>query len=128
MRQHPALALPLQGLRRRADQFGQLPLVHLVDLHAFDRLRFLSCAHLSPPHRYAGCFDGGAALPYSVVTTRIAGEGIVVEVSRPPYALFRQLNRHVLLRDVIAGRQPSSILTEPVLQRIVEEWMEKVGE
>ncbi len=28
-----------------------------------------------------------------------------------------------LLRDVIAGRQPSSILTEPVLQRIVEEWL-----
>ena len=30
---------------------------------------------------------------------------------------------HSLLRDVIAGRQPSSILTEPVLQRIVEEWI-----
>jgi hypothetical protein len=28
-----------------------------------------------------------------------------------------------LVRDVIAGRQPSSILTEPVLQRIVEEWL-----
>jgi len=33
-----------------------------------------------------------------------------------------------LLRDVIAGRQPSSILTEPVLQRIVEEWMQQVIE
>ena len=33
---------------------------------------------------------------------------------------------HSLLRDVIAGRQPSSILTEPVLQRIVEEWMATV--
>lgn len=33
---------------------------------------------------------------------------------------------HCLLRDVIAGRQPSSILTEPVLQRIVEEWMQVV--
>lgn len=33
-----------------------------------------------------------------------------------------------LLRDVIAGRQPSSILTEPVLQRIVEEWVEQVTE
>jgi len=33
---------------------------------------------------------------------------------------------HSLLRDVIAGRQPSSILTEPVLQRIVEEWMHQV--
>jgi len=35
---------------------------------------------------------------------------------------------HSLLREVIAGRQPSSILTEPVLQRIVEEWMQKVIE
>lgn len=34
---------------------------------------------------------------------------------------------HSLLRDVIAGRQPSSILTEPVLQRIVEEWMQLVA-
>jgi len=33
---------------------------------------------------------------------------------------------HSLLRDVIAGRQPSSILAEPVLQRIVEEWMATV--
>lgn len=32
-----------------------------------------------------------------------------------------------LLRDVIAGRYPSSILTDPVLQRIVEEWMQTVA-
>lgn len=57
MRQHPALALSFQGLRRRADQFGQLPLVHLVDRQAFDWLRFFSCAHPSPPHRYAGCYS-----------------------------------------------------------------------
>lgn len=32
-----------------------------------------------------------------------------------------------LLRDVIAGRADTSILTEPVLRRIVEEWFEHVG-
>lgn len=34
---------------------------------------------------------------------------------------------HSLIRDVIAGRQPSSILTEPLLQRIVEEWMQQLA-
>ena len=29
-----------------------------------------------------------------------------------------------LLRDVIAGRTEASILTEPVLRRIMEEWLQ----
>lgn len=29
-----------------------------------------------------------------------------------------------LVRSVIAGDKPSAILTEPVIQRIVEEWLE----
>lgn len=32
-----------------------------------------------------------------------------------------------LIRDVIAGRQPASILSEPVVQRIIEEWLEVVS-
>lgn len=31
-----------------------------------------------------------------------------------------------LVRSVIAGDKPSTILTEPVLRRIVEEWFQKV--
>lgn len=33
---------------------------------------------------------------------------------------------HALIHDIIAGKQPSSVLTEPVLQRVLEEWLEKV--
>ena len=29
-----------------------------------------------------------------------------------------------LIRDVVSGTQPSSVLTEPVVQRIIEEWLE----
>ncbi|QQX60931.1 hypothetical protein [Pseudomonas chlororaphis] len=32
-----------------------------------------------------------------------------------------------LVRSVIDGKQPSSILTEPVVQRIIEEWLQKVS-
>jgi hypothetical protein len=31
-----------------------------------------------------------------------------------------------LLRSVIAGDKPSTILTEPVLRRIIEEWFQQV--
>ncbi|MGX1186686.1 hypothetical protein AB7M29_004365 [Pseudomonas sp. F-14 TE3623] len=31
-----------------------------------------------------------------------------------------------LVREVIAGDKPSSILTEPVVRRIIEEWIERV--
>lgn len=31
-----------------------------------------------------------------------------------------------LVQSVIDGKQPSSILTEPVVQRIIEEWLQKV--
>lgn len=31
-----------------------------------------------------------------------------------------------LVREVIAGEKPSSILTEPVLRRIIAEWIERV--
>lgn len=32
-----------------------------------------------------------------------------------------------LMRDVIAGRESIAILTEPVLQRIIEEWLQSVS-
>lgn len=33
---------------------------------------------------------------------------------------------HALVRSVIAGDKPSDILTEPVLRRIIEEWLKQV--
>ena len=33
---------------------------------------------------------------------------------------------HALIQSVIDGKQPSTILTEPVVQRIIEEWLHKV--
>jgi hypothetical protein len=35
---------------------------------------------------------------------------------------------HALIRSVIAGDKPSSILSEPVVQRIIEEWLERIIE
>jgi len=32
-----------------------------------------------------------------------------------------------LFRSVITGDKPSSILTEPVVRRIIEEWLERTG-
>lgn len=32
-----------------------------------------------------------------------------------------------LIQSVIDGKQPSIILTEPVVQRIIEEWLQKVS-
>ncbi|CAH0316968.1 hypothetical protein [Pseudomonas atacamensis] len=31
-----------------------------------------------------------------------------------------------LIQSVIDGKKPSTILTEPVVQRIIEEWLQKV--
>ena len=33
---------------------------------------------------------------------------------------------HALFRSVIEGEKPSTILTEPVVQRIIEEWLQQV--
>lgn len=33
---------------------------------------------------------------------------------------------HALVQSVINGGKPSSILTEPVVQRIIEEWLQQV--
>jgi predicted transcriptional regulator len=33
---------------------------------------------------------------------------------------------HALIRSVIAGDKPSAILSEPVVQRIIEEWFEQI--
>lgn len=35
---------------------------------------------------------------------------------------------HALVHSVIAGDKPSSILTEPVVKRIIEEWLQQVTE
>lgn len=35
---------------------------------------------------------------------------------------------HALIRSVIAGNKPSAILTEPVMQRIIEEWFKSLTE
>ncbi|WP_447789483.1 hypothetical protein [Pseudomonas farris] len=33
---------------------------------------------------------------------------------------------HALVQSVVAGEKPSTILTEPVVRRIIEEWIERV--
>lgn len=33
---------------------------------------------------------------------------------------------HALVQSVIAGDKPSSILNEPVVRRIIEEWLQQV--
>lgn len=55
--------------------------------------------------------DLGERLPQVVVQTPNAVHVIPVSI----------------LRDVIAGRDSPSILTGPVLRRIVEEWLELTG-
>ena len=35
---------------------------------------------------------------------------------------------HALIRSVIAGDKPSAILSEPVVQRIIEEWFKNLTE
>ncbi|SDQ80509.1 hypothetical protein SAMN04490192_3418 [Pseudomonas lundensis] len=35
---------------------------------------------------------------------------------------------HALVQSVIDGNKPSAILTEPVVQRIIEEWLQRAIE
>jgi hypothetical protein len=57
----------------------------------------------------AGIHDIADQRPHTVV---VAEDGVHVI----PAALFH---------SVIKGDKPSSILTEPVIQRIIEEWLER---
>ena len=54
-----------------------------------------------------------------------------IDDRRPHLTVVAEDGVHVLLvalvEDVIKGRQESSILTDPVVRRIVEEWLEKVS-
>lgn len=49
---------------------------------------------------------------------------------RPHLMVVASDGAHVIPRDlvqsVIAGAKPSSILTEPVVKRIIEEWLQQV--
>lgn len=55
------------------------------------------------------------------------GEVIDIESKQPHLVVHASDGAHVipvsLLEDVAKGTKPSSILTEPVLQRIIEEWL-----
>jgi predicted transcriptional regulator len=59
------------------------------------------------------------------------GEVLDIADHRPHLMVVASDAVHVipqaLIRDVVAGTQPSSILTEPVVQRIIEEWLESLG-
>ena len=54
-----------------------------------------------------------------------------IDDRRPHLTVVAEDGVHVLpvalVEDVIKGRQESSILTDPVVRRIVEEWLEKVS-
>ena len=58
------------------------------------------------------------------------GEVLDIADQRPHVMVIASDAVHVipkaLIRDVVAGTQPSSILTEPVVQRIIEEWLEAI--
>jgi hypothetical protein len=49
---------------------------------------------------------------------------------RPHLTVTAEDGVHVLpchlVRSVIAGEEPSAILTEPVVRRIIEEWFQRV--
>lgn len=51
---------------------------------------------------------------------------------RPHLMVVARDGAHViplaLVQSVVEGKQPSSVLTEPVVQRIIEEWLQKVSE
>lgn len=47
---------------------------------------------------------------------------LVVAASNGAHSIPR-----ALIQSVIDGKQPSTILTEPVVQRIIEEWLQKVN-
>lgn len=56
------------------------------------------------------------------------GEVIAIESKQPHVLVHASDAAHViprsLLEDVAKGAKPSHILTEPVIQRIIEEWLE----
>ena len=56
----------------------------------------MSVVNLPEPHIVIECADGVHVLPVS------------------------------LIRDVIAGRKRAEVLTEPVLQKIIQEWLEQL--
>ncbi|WP_460160749.1 hypothetical protein [Pseudomonas sp. S2_B10] len=47
---------------------------------------------------------------------------LMVAASDGPHVIPR-----ALIQSVVDGKQPSAILTEPVVQRIIEEWLQKVS-
>lgn len=56
------------------------------------------------------------------------GNVVAIDDMRPHVVVHASDAAHVLpvalLQDVAKGSKPSSILTEPVIQRIIEEWLE----
>lgn len=50
---------------------------------------------------------------------------------RPHLAVYAEHDAHIiphaLIHDIIAGKQPSSVLTEPVLRRVLEEWLAQLN-
>ncbi|WP_312143237.1 hypothetical protein [Stutzerimonas kunmingensis] len=56
------------------------------------------------------------------------GDVVELEDMRPHVVVHAADAAHVLpvslLEDVAKGAKPSEILTEPVIQRIIEEWLE----
>lgn len=56
------------------------------------------------------------------------GEVVELEAMRPHVVVHASDAAHVLpvslLEDVAKGSKPSAMLTEPVIQRIIEEWLE----
>lgn len=57
------------------------------------------------------------------------GDVVQLEDKRPHVVVHASDAAHVLplslLEDVAKGDKPSQILTEPVIQRIIEEWLEQ---
>jgi hypothetical protein len=49
---------------------------------------------------------------------------------RPHLAVYTEdaahIIPHALIHDIITGKQPSSVLTESVIRRVLEEWLEMV--
>ncbi|AXA25657.1 hypothetical protein [Pseudomonas putida] len=56
------------------------------------------------------------------------GDVVSLEGMKPHVVVQASDAAHVipvaLLEDVVKGAKPSEILTEPVIQRIIEEWLE----
>lgn len=56
------------------------------------------------------------------------GNVVAIDDMRPHVVVHASDAAHVLpvslLKDVAKGSKPSHILTEPVIQRIIEEWLE----